>query len=259
MPDFLLDLIPAAFEWWHIPLLFVAVLIGESFGALVGGGSILTMPALLATGIPLQAAIATDNAGALGTEAGILSETRKKVLANKKLTVIMAIPMTLGGILGTWLLLTVPGDIIKYLMAATIVYIVLHTYFSKRKPDPKAIRRSSYVILVIFLFIIGLYSNFMAAGEGAFSRMGIMAILGLSFLQSQGIKAAATMPSRIYSLVVTAFAGLIIWPYLVTFWIAGFIAGKYATRFVKYIPDALMRTILTVVSILFVIYLLFFY
>ena len=97
MPDSLLTLLPSYFEWWHIPLIFGAVLIGESFGALVGGGSILTMPALLATGIPLQAAIATDNAGALGTEAGIFSETRKKVLANKKLTLIMAVPLTLGG------------------------------------------------------------------------------------------------------------------------------------------------------------------
>lgn len=254
-----MDFLPVSFEWWHIPLIFIATLIGESFGAIIGGGSLLTMPTLLVTGIPLQAAIATDNAGAIGTEAGILSETRKKVLANKKLAFLMAVPLTLGGILGTYLLLTVPGDIIKYLMAATIVFVLIHSYYSSRRPGPKKIRTSNYVILILFLSIIGLYSNFMAVGEGAFSRMGIMAILGLSFLQSQGIKAAATMPSRIYSLVVTAFAGLIVWPYLITSWISGFIAGKYATRFVKYVPDALMKTILTAVSIVFVLYLLFFY
>lgn len=259
MPDFLFDLLPNTFEWWHIPLLFIAVLIGEAVGALVGGGSILTMPALLVTGIPLQSAIAVDNAGALGTEAGIFSETRKNVLANKRLVIIMAIPLTLGGILGTWLLLNVPGDVIKYLMAATIILLVAHSYVSKKKPDPKNISKHSYVVLVLFLLIIGVYSNFMAAGEGAFSRMGIIAILGLTFLQSQGIKATATMPSRIYSLIITAFAGLIAWPYLITFWVAGFMAGKYSTRFVKHVPDVLVKTILTIVSILFVIYLLFFY
>lgn len=259
MPDFLIDLFPAAFEWWHIPLLFIAVLIGEAVGALVGGGSILTMPALLATGIPLQSAIAVDNAGALGTEAGIFSETRRNVLAKKKLVLLMAIPLTVGGVIGTWLLLTIPGDVIKYLMAVTIIVIVAHSYASRKKPDPKNISKASYVVLVIFLFIIGIYSNFMAAGEGAFSRMGIIAILGLTFLQSQGIKATATMPSRMYSLVVTGFNGLIVWPYLVTFWVAGFIAGKYSTRFVKHVPDALMKTILTIVSIIFVTYLLFFY
>ncbi|MGC1176711.1 MAG: sulfite exporter TauE/SafE family protein, partial [Candidatus Saccharimonadales bacterium] len=234
-------------------------LIGESFGALVGGGSLLTMPALLFTGIPLQAAIATDNAAALGTEAGILSETYKKVLANKKLTLLMAAPLTLGGIVGTWLLFHVPGGVIKYLMVATITVLVVHSYFSKGKTDPNAVKRSHYVLMMIFLFLVGAYSNFMAAGEGAFSRFGLMTILGLSFMQSQGIKATATMPSRIYSLIVTGIAGLIIWPYLLTMWCSTFLAGKYATKLAKHIPDNYMKIALTVVSILFAIYLLFFY
>lgn len=250
--------LPAHFAWWHLPLLFFAGLIGESFGALVGGGSILTMPALLLTGIPLQSAIAVDNAASLGTEIGIFAETRQKVLANKRWVVYMAIPMTLGGIAGTWLLLHVPGEIIKYLMAAMVLIIVFHTYVAK-KTDPKSISKTSYAVVIIFLFVIGIYSNFMAAGEGAFSRIGLMSILGWSFMQSQGIKATATMPSRIYSLVVTGIAGLIAWPYLLTMWCSNFLAGKYATKFVKHIPDQYMRVALTIVSLGFVVYLLFFY
>lgn len=88
------------FELWHFPVLFIATLIGESFGALVGGGSLLTMPALLLTGIPIQSAIAVDNAAALGTEAGIFSETRRKVMANKKWVLLMAVPLTMGGGIG---------------------------------------------------------------------------------------------------------------------------------------------------------------
>jgi uncharacterized membrane protein YfcA len=250
--------LPSYFHLWNIPLIFVAGLIGESFGALVGGGSIVTMPALLLVGLPLQAAIATDNAGSLGTEVGILSETYRKVIANKKLVLIMAIPLTLGGVVGTWLLLTISVGIIKYLMAATIIFITLHAQFAK-KTDPKSISKLNYAVLIGFLFIIGIYSNFMAAGEGAFSRMGLMSILGLSFMQSQGMKATATMPSRIYSLIVTGIAGLIVWPYLLSFWCSNFLAGKYATKFVKNVPDVFMRKLLIVVSILFVIYLLFFY
>lgn len=251
-------LLPAHFDWWHLPLLFFAGLIGESFGALVGGGSILTMPALLLTGIPLQSAIAVDNAASLGTEVGIVSETWAKVVANKKMVGLMAIPLTLGGAIGAWLLLTVPGTIIKYLMAATIIFIVIHAHFAK-KPRLRSISTSRYEVVILFLFLIGIYSNFMAAGEGAFSRIGLMLILGWSFIQSQGVKAAATMPSRIYLLIVTGAAGLIVWPYLLTMWCSTFFAGRYATAFAKKIPDKYMRYALTVISILFVIYLLFFY
>lgn len=216
------------------------------------------MPALLLTGIPLQSAIAVDNGAAIGTEAGILSETYQKVKANKRWVLILAIPLTAGGIVGTWLLLTVPGAIIRYMMAATVTFIVIHTYVAK-KPSGKSVSKKSFVLVMAFLFVIGIYSNFMAAGEGAFSRMGLMSILGWSYLQSQGIKATATMPSRIYSLIVTGFAGLIVWPYLLTMWFSGFLAGKYATKFVKHIPDKYMKAALTVVSLAFVIYLLFFY
>lgn len=249
---------PAYFHLWNLPLLFLAGLIGESFGAIVGGGSIVTMPALLLTGLPLQAAIAVDNVASLGTEVGILHETRQKVMANKKWVLILAIPLTLGGVIGTWLLLTIPGNIIRYLMAATIMIIVFHTYVAK-KPDPKSVSKTSYALVMIFLLIIGIYSNFMAAGEGAFSRIGLMSILGWSYIQIQGIKATATMPSRIYSLVVTGIAGLIVWPYLLTMWCSNFLAGKYATKFVKRVPDKHMRIVLTVVSAIFVVYLLFFY
>jgi uncharacterized membrane protein YfcA len=244
---------------WHLPLIFFAALVGEGFGALVGGGSIVTLPAFLLTGMPLQAAIATDNGGALGTEAGILAETYRKVLAHKKLVLFMAIPMTLGGILGTWLLLHVPGGVIRYLMAATIIVLVAHAYLSKSKPDPHAISKLKYAVVALFLLVVGVYSNFMAAGEGAFSRFGLMSLLGLSFVQIQGIKATATMPSRIYSLVVTGVAGLIIWPYLLAYWCGGFLAGKYATKFVKHVPDEYMKIALTVFSVRFVVYLLFFY
>ncbi|HEX5455947.1 MAG TPA: sulfite exporter TauE/SafE family protein [Candidatus Saccharimonadales bacterium] len=245
-------------QLWHFPVLFFAGLIGESFGALVGGGSIVTMPALLLTGVPLQSAIAVDNAASLGTEAGIVSETIKKIRANKKWVLILAIPLTAGGIVGTWLLLNVPGTIIRYLMIVTVLLVLADAHFNKGR-KPRQISRTRYEVVIGFMFLIGIYSNFMTAGEGAFSRIGLMTILGWSFIQSQGIKAAATVPSRIYSLIITAFAGLIIWPYLLTMFCATFLAGRYATEYAKKIPDKYMRSALTVVSLAFVAYLLFFY
>jgi uncharacterized protein (TIGR02391 family) len=48
--------LPPHFHLWNIPFIFIAGLVGESFGALVGGGSIVTMPALLLMGLPLPEA-----------------------------------------------------------------------------------------------------------------------------------------------------------------------------------------------------------
>lgn len=239
-------------------MLFLATLIGESVGALVGGGSIATMPALLFTGIPLQSAIAIDNTFWIGTLAGIISETREKIVSNKKLVALLMIPSILGAIVGTWLLLTVSGVIIKYLTAAAVAGVAVHMCFAK-KPSNKLITKKRYLLALVFLFLISVYSSFLSVGQGAFSRVGLMSILGWSFMQSQGITAAAAVPARIYALVVTSIAGLIVWPYWLTMACSSFIAGKYATKFAKHIPDHYLRATLTVVSLVFVIYLLFFY
>lgn len=253
------SIIPSYFEWWHLPLIFLAGLIGEGYGSLIGGGSIVMQATQVFLGVPVQSAIATDNAAALGTEAGILSETHKKVAKNKKLILWMFLPIALGGIIGTWFLLSISQNVIKLVMIAAILYLLLHSYYLKDKVQSKQASKWKYALLFVFLFIIGLYNNFIGIGEGTFSKIALMLILGLTFVESHGLKTVAMVPIRVYSLIVTGFVGLIVWPYLITFWVSNFLAGKYATKFVKKIPDTYMKTSLTIISVIFILYLIAFY
>ncbi len=83
--------LPPYFHLWNIPFLFLAGLIGEGYGALVGGGSLVTQPALLLIGVPLQSTLAIDATAPIATEAGILTETYKDVIKKKKLVLLMAV------------------------------------------------------------------------------------------------------------------------------------------------------------------------
>jgi uncharacterized membrane protein YfcA len=253
------EILPSYFEWWHIPVIFSAGLIGESYGSVVGGGSIVMISTQTFLGVPLQSAIATDNAAALGTEAGILSETHRKVRKNKRLILWMFIPIALGGVLGTAFLLTAPTDIIKYLMITAVMYLLFHSYVLKSRVQPHHLEKLKWPLLFVFLFLIGLYNNFIGVGEGTFSKIALMMILGLTFIESHGLKTVAMVPIRIYSLVITGLAGLIIWPYLLTLWVGTFFAGKYSTKLMKKVPEQYFKPALTAVSLLFVGYLVFSY
>jgi uncharacterized membrane protein YfcA len=253
------QLLPAYFEWWHLLVLLLVGFIAEAYGTLFGGGSILMIPMLTALGIPLQTAVAMDNAAAIGTEAGIVSETQEKIKQHKRLIAWMFVPLALGGVIGTYLLLSAPVEFIKYLMIAAALYLLVHTYFVKPRLRPHAFDRWKYPLLFVVMLIIGLYNNYIGVAEGTFSKIAIMTILGLSFMESHGLKTIAMVPIRLYSLVVTAIAGLIIWPYLFTLWIATFAAGKYATKSIKRVPEGYLKTALTVTSLGFIGYLIFIY
>jgi uncharacterized membrane protein YfcA len=251
---------PAYFEWWHIPVVFLAGMIGEGYGSVIGGGGILLQSVQVFLGVPIKSAIANGNTGGLGTEAGIISETHRQIAANKKLAVRIAIPFTLGGIGGIWLLLKVSPDVIKYVMIAAVLTILAHAYYSRgRQKTTEHISKSQHAVLFFFMFLSGLYGSFIGPGEGAFSKFALMSVLGLTFIQSQGIKSVATVPSRIYSTVVTAIAGLIVWPYTLTLLASTFLGAKYATKVAKKIPNNYLMAGLTAVSLAFIAYLLFFY
>jgi uncharacterized membrane protein YfcA len=250
---------PAYFHWWHIPVIFLAGLVGESYGCLIGGGSIVLLAVQNFLGVPLKSAIAINNSAVLGTEFGVLSETHEQVLRNKKLVVLMMLPLILGGITGTWLLLTISPEVVKYVMSVAVLIVLGHTYIGKSRVRHEFISKSRYILLFVFLFLTGLYSNLVSLGGGTFSKFAIISVLGLTFIEGQGLSAASGIPNRIYSLIATSIAGLIVWPYVITFWVSTFIAGKYATRFVKHIPDIYLKVSLAIISIGFVAYLLLAY
>ena len=256
--DFLEALLPETFQWWHLALLFAASLIGEGFGAIIGGGSIITQPALLLSGLPLHSVIAIDNAGALGTEAGVLTETHQDIRRRWKMVLFMFVPMMLGGAIGTWNLLNAPIGFIKPLMIGAVLFLLFHSYFLKKKYRLLWRRGQQYAFLFAFLFLIGLYNNFIGIGEGTFARLGIMLVFGMTFLQSHGFKTIATVPVRLYSLVVTGLAGLIVWPYLLSMWAGSFLAGKYATKHIKKVPENYLKHGLAAVALFFIVYLVLF-
>ncbi len=250
---------PAYFHWWHIPAVFLAGLVGEAYGSVIGGGGIVIQAVEVFIGMPIKSAIATSTAGGLGTEAGIISETYPQIAANKRLCLRMTVPFTLGGIAGIWLLLNVSQTAIKYLMIVSMLIILARDYRSKRRPRVKRLSQSQKALLFTFMSLAGLYGSFIGPGEGTFSKFALMSVLGLTFIQSQGLKAAATVPSRIISLIITGIAGLLVWPYVITLWVSTFIASKYATKVAKKIPDKYLRITLAAVSVAFIVYLLFFY
>ncbi|MDC0506100.1 sulfite exporter TauE/SafE family protein [Candidatus Gracilibacteria bacterium] len=246
------------FELWHIPVIFLAGLMGEFYGAIIGGGSIVMQGVMLYLGLTLQSAIAIDNAAAIGTQVGIIKESKENIKKNWKLIVYMFFPIAIGGVIGTHFLIHINPDIIKNIMIVVISLLLIQLIFfpKRKKSNQEKTSIGTYILLAIFLFILGIYNNFIGVAEGTFSKIALMSLLGFSFIGTMGVKTTAILPIRIYSLVVTMMSGLIFLPYLIVLLVATFIAGVYGVRFAKKIPEKYLKRFLIIVTITYLIYLL---
>jgi uncharacterized membrane protein YfcA len=105
--------LPSYFHLWHLPVIFIAGMIGEGYGILIGSGGILIQFTLAALGMPLQSVVATDVAGTLGCNAGVLMASPKSIWVNKKLLVLLGVPFFIGGIAGTLFLIYISALVLK--------------------------------------------------------------------------------------------------------------------------------------------------
>jgi uncharacterized membrane protein YfcA len=254
-------LLPVYFQWWHLPVIFLVGILAESYGSIVGSGSVVTQWALAAIGMPLRSVIATDISAALGTDVGIAYETREVVAAQKKIVFVLMISILAGGIVGTRLLTASQSPILKAAVLFALFFLLIslshRILVPVSAPTPSVgISKKQWVYLVASMVAIGIYSNAVSVGEGTFGKLALMSILGTSFIGSHGMKSAAMIPARIYALVVTAFQGLVVLPYLLTLWCSNFIAGKYATRFIRRVPERVLEMLLVVVVIGYMMFLL---
>ena len=122
-------------------------------------------------------------------------------------------------------------------MVVAVSFLLLRAYLPRRQRQFAHLRKYRYHFLFVFLLLIGAYNNLIGVGEGTFARLGIMLLFDLTFLQSHGLKTIATVLLRVYSLIVTGLAELIVWPYLLVMGTDGFLAGKYATKHIKKMPQ----------------------
>ncbi len=259
--DFLASLIPPYFEAWHLPVVFVAGLIGEGYGTVIGSGGILIQFTLAGLGMPLPSVVATDIAGTIGANVGVITASPSNTWSNKKLLLLLGIPLFIGGICGTIFLVHIPALWLKRALIVSLILLLIHMAFGKKgrplqPPHTVQIRLRHYPAFCVLLFVLGVYGNVICAGAGTFEKLAFVSLLRLSFADSLGICNLIGLPAGVFSLIVTGVTGLIAWPYLIPLWLGTFLGGHHVTRHVRKIPNHYLQAALVLIVVLYLAYLI---
>lgn len=173
--------------------IFFAGLWAGTINSVVGSGTLVTFPVLIALGIaPVTASISNAMGLVAGNAAGAWGY--RKELAGRGRQLIRLLPASLvGGISGAWLLLHLPERVFHYAAPALIVLALLMVVFQprlqqwvrNREANPEhAIRDKRHgILLIVLVFLAGVYGGYFVAAQGIL-LVGILGVFMTGTIQN---------------------------------------------------------------------------
>jgi len=219
---------------YYYALIILAGMAAGFINVLAGNGSLITLPILIFVGLPANIANATNRVGVLmqnvvGTY-GFYSKGRLDVRG----ALLLAIPMTLGSILGARIAVDINEAVFKQVLAIVmIIMLVLMFVDPNRWLQEKSREGSPKLTVVRFLvfFAIGIYGGFLQAGVGIFLLSALVLGAGYNIVRANAVKVAMVLVSALVSLVVFQANSQIDWSIGIVLGVGNMIGAWLATRF----------------------------
>lgn len=150
--------------------LAVAGCAAGAVNVIVGSGSLLTFPTLVAIGVPPLLANVSNNVGVIpGSLVGTVAYRRE--LQGQRQRVIRLAPLSLvGGALGAGALLLLPtgvfAKVVPVLVVVATLLMAAQPALSRRLGHGSSERLERWPVLLILVFATGLYGGYFGAAQG---------------------------------------------------------------------------------------------
>jgi uncharacterized membrane protein YfcA len=211
-------------------LLFLIVIgsLAAFVDAVVGGGGLIAMPALLFTGMSPQMALGTNKlSGTMGSLTSMLSFLKHGQI-NKRL-VFTLFPLAFGGsVLGVLVVQKIPPDILEPIILFLLVVVTIYTLINKNLGSLSTFQRITRKVWLVGALIavgLGFYDGFLGPGTGSFLLFSFI-FLGFNFVEAAGNAKVLNFASNIGGLLTFMYFGTIHYAYGLPMGLA-MVAGAY--------------------------------
>lgn len=196
----------------------LALLAGAAFvagfcDAIAGGGGLVTVPALLAVGLPPQVALATNKGQAVfGAVASAATFARKKGLDLARAPLRFALGAA-GSLVGAFVLGLVDPKPLKGVVLALLGVAATLLLFKPPAPPtqrPPVPPRAG--ALAVALVALGFYDGFFGPGTGSLLIVAFGYLGGDDLLRASGNAKVVNLASNVAAFGLFAAKGAILWP-----------------------------------------------
>ena len=232
-----------------IVLLCLAAVAAGFVDAIAGGGGLITVPALLAAGIPPVAAIATNKVqSSFGTASATWSYWRAGRINFGLLKWPLAATLVGAG-LGAFAVTVVDTRWLMVLLPVLLIAIALYFLFGPKASDEDAHARLTPLAYSAVAGGIGFYDGFFGPGTGSFFALSLVTLMGMGLTRATANTKALNLMSNVISVVVLAAGGHVLWLLGGAMAVGQVIGGRLGAHSAMRFGPRLIRPLLVVISL----------
>ncbi len=233
---------------------FVAGIGAGTINTVVGSGTLITFPVLLAIGIAPVTANVSNTVGLVPASVSGAIGYRRELRGQRARLLRLGACSLVGGIIGAVLLLTLPPGafkaIVPVLIAIALVLVVVQPWLSRRlaRTRPQAVTDRVTALLGVGVLIAGVYGGYFGAAQGVL-LIGLMGLLLHDDLQ----RINAT--KNVLALIVNAVAAVVFIAVAHVDWAAaglialgGVLGGQIGALVGRRLPPLVFRAIIVVIG-----------
>ncbi|MGY1827951.1 TSUP family transporter [Blastococcus sp. SYSU DS0541] len=245
------DLLPEGISGGVLLLLLVAALTAGWIDAVVGGGGLVQLPALLLVpGISPVEALATNKlASIFGTTTSAVTFQRR-VRPDLRTALPMALVALAGSFAGASVAAALPASVFKPVIVVALVAIAAFTLLRPSLGEVTALRhagRRHHGVAAALGVAIGFYDGILGPGTGSFLVFAMVSLLGYDFLHASAKAKIVNVATNLGALLFFAPIGAVFWGLGILMGAANMLGGYLGSRTATTRGSGFIRVVFLVV------------
>lgn len=247
-------------EWLHPLFIAAAGFWAGTINTVVGSGTLVTFPVLVALGYPPVSASISNAMGLVAGNASGVWGYRRELRGQKRLIVRLLPASVAGGAIGAWLLLHLPSEVFGFVAPILIVVALILTIFQPRLQrwvarrrelnEPENETKQKYGTLTFLVFATGIYGGYFVAAQGILlvAIFGVLlngALQGFNALKNVLVLCVNLVAALSY--LLTAF-DRIRWEVVVIIAVSSTLGGLLGARVGRRLSPRVLRTVIVVLG-----------
>ena len=194
-------------------LVFVGLMAG-AINTLGGGGSLLTLPALIFLGLPPSIANASNRIGILFSSISATTGYASKGVMNFPFNIYLGFSALFGSLLGAKIAIEIDGQLFNRILSILMIIVLLLIVFKPSNIQNNFVEKlhgKHLLISILIFFLIGIYGGFINAGIGIIIMFFLNSFNNLSLVKSNATKVSVVSIYTFAAVLFFAYNNKIDW------------------------------------------------